>query len=439
MASIKNSIMESPAPVFDLSRETADKLSAFIKCTDSDENLSNFCYSNENPRSDEDGETFDKNKDYIKQVRGVVVDKDYNIVMSAFPYTPQYSVDEIYTNVAELFFNASTQTELSQSDRVNDGINMCRFYECHEGALIRMFYYSDKWYITTHRRLNAFKSKWGGVESYGTAFKKGLKHQIENNPELKDKLPVTDGNYYDAFQSLLDTTKHYMFLVANTSDNRLVCNGVDSPTIWHVGTFKDGVLLNDDDIFVNKPVEINFSELDEIKTYVTNVDITKSPGLIVFMPGNVQFKISNSEYMKYLDVRGNQPSVKFRYLQIRCDPEYNTRMRELYPDFCKDFDEYENMLKTVTKEIHSAYMDRFIHKKFISVPQAEFAVIRTAHGWFMENRDERKVTLDVIYDILNTQKPTSLNQMIKRVKRGDTIIKSSTPPASEEKDDMQVD
>ncbi len=30
-----------------------------------------------------------------------------------------------------------------------------------EGTLIRIFYFNDKWIITTHRKLDAFKSKWG--------------------------------------------------------------------------------------------------------------------------------------------------------------------------------------------------------------------------------------------------------------------------------------
>ena len=48
-------------------------------------------------------------------------------------------------------------------------------------------------------------------------------------------------------------------------------------------------------------------------------------------------------------------------------------------------------------------------------------MIRQAHQWFIDGRqedgaNERKVTLNVIRQVLDEQKATSINQMIKRIK-----------------------
>ncbi len=43
-----------------------------------------------------------------------------------------------------------------------------------EGNIKQNFYFNDKWIITTHRKLDAFKSKWGSEKSFGDILKKLL-------------------------------------------------------------------------------------------------------------------------------------------------------------------------------------------------------------------------------------------------------------------------
>jgi hypothetical protein len=394
-------------------RAVIEKLSEFIKASDVDEvtGLTNFCYAND-PKVD--SPEFQENKDVIKECRGIVFDGQ-KVVMRAFSHTDEYSVNDLQTIVNDKF------TAIGSGD-VNNGIGMCKFYEAHEGALIRMFNFKGKWFTTTHRKLNAFKSKWGSSESYGSAFKAALKYQISINEELRNSLNNTTGNFYDAFQSTLDPANQYMFLIRNTNENRLVSTAPENPTMYHVGTFVNGELDMDLDIHVYKPESFQFEKIDDLRIHVESTHPADTSGLIVFCPGNVQFRISSDIYMRMFNIRGNQPSVKFRYLQIRMDQQSNEMLRMMYPDNEVELNEYEQLLHDISKKIHTAYMNRFIHKQYVSVPVGEFQVIRTAHGWFLEDRDNRRVTFAVIRDIVNEQKPTSLNQMIKKHKH-DLIIK----------------
>lgn len=407
MASISQNVdnigQTTPAISNPSERDTVEKLGNFIKITDSDEasGLTNFCYVND-PKVDD---VFTENVDTIKQCRGVVFDGQ-KVVMKAFSYTNEYGLGD--PALKEWFARMG-------------GLKNCRFFDSHEGALIRMFYYAGKWWMTTHRKLNAFKSKWGGGESYGTTFKAALKNQIEENQALRDSLPTGKGNFYDSFQSILKQDSQYMFLVRNTSQNRLVCDAPDKPEMFHVGTFNNGVLDVNDQINVNQPNEHGFDSEQELIDHVNKCDPKVTAGLIVFGPGNNQVKISSDAYLNMSACRGNQPSIKFRFLQIRMDPDTNRLLRKMYPENVHEFDEYEEVIGVIGKNIHNAYMSRFIHKQFTQVPQAEYAVIRQAHQWFIDGRhedgaNERKVTLNVIRQVLDEQKATSINQMIKRIK-----------------------
>lgn len=391
------------------------KLSKYIKATDSDAEygLTNFCYNAELPMDDPE---FDSKWGLISRVRGVVYNGE-DLVMSAFPYTEQYTPDSVG---GQMWWES------------NGGFGNSRFFECHEGALVRMFFFKDKWFLTTHRKLNAFKSLWGSSESYGTSFKNALKSEIQENEYIREKLAVSggdeEGNFYDCFKNILDKKKQYTFLVSNTENNRIVCKAPDRARLYHVGTFTEGNLDMDDDIGVTKPKELKFTAIKELHEYVKGVDPMVSPGVISFAPNNRQVKICSDEYMNLVALRGNQSSLKFRYLQVRCDPSTNAALRNLYPLSIADFDAYESYLDRAVSNIHSAYIRRFIKKEHVRVSQAEYAVIRTAHGWFMSGYETGKrniVTRTVIRQILDEQQATTLNQIVKKLRHDDNMAEKA--------------
>ena len=89
-------------------------------------------------------------------------------------------------------------------------------------------------------------------------------------------------------------------------------------------------------------------------------------------------------------------------------------LKELYPNFTKTFEEYENILLEIAKNINRAYVDRFIRNLYVSVPQEEYGVIRSCHEWHINDRSRNKISLSKVIEVLNQQEATSLNKMIKR-------------------------
>ena len=397
-------------PIVNLIQRDSFDMSEFILSTDTDETtgLVNLCY-----KHDYQDDASNPNNELIKNCRGVVFDGQ-NVVMKAFGYTDDYSsydgVDKIKNRFQE----------------IDGGLAACSVFQSHEGSLIRVFNFKGKWFLTTHRKLNAFKSKWSSTgESYGTSFKNALKEELVKNDKFRENFPDVFASVLDNFFQMLNPEKQYMFLVCNTKDNRIVCAAPDIHTMYHVGTFVNYELDLNDDIFVTKPQKLMFDSESELIDYVNNqIDPYRNPGVIVFAPFNKQFKVTTNEYIELFKLRGNQPSLKFRYLQLRTDEFANTRFRYLYPDYVDAFNRCEDELGEISKFIHTSYMNRFIHKQYTSVPVPEYIVMQTAHKWFSEDRDNRRVTNRVIYDILNEQNATYLNQMLKR-HRHEKVVKNA--------------
>lgn len=371
------------------SRSDIDALGNLVRMVDKDEEsgLELFCYVN---CSNSDSNT-------LKRCRGVVFNKD-KLVMQAFPYTSDYN----HTQVDTLKKHISDPS-------------LCSFYDAYEGALIRMFNHEGRWFLSTHRKLNAFKSKWASRESFGTLFKKALTHEVSVNEKLSDACGQGD-TVMERFQCSLDPDKQYMFLVCNNKDNRIVCLAGDTPKLYHVGTFVDGALTLEEDVYIPKPDRHTFQTVEELTDYVYSMDVKYKQGVICFLPDGGQLKIFNKEYQDLFQVRGNEPSIKFRYLQVRMSRRMTNMLYYLYPDKVKLFDEYENTLYDIARSIYRAYVQRFIKKRYVTVPREEYAVIKLCHSWHLSDRTNNRITLDRVIKVLNEQTPTHLNHMIRRFK-----------------------
>lgn len=377
----------NPIKESEFDRSVMETLGNKVRLTDNDADaeLELYCYVRCGPTDSE----------LLHQCRGVVFNKE-KLIMQAFPYTiehTQFDVDKIKEDVS---------------------FSSCKFYDSHEGSLIRMFYFNNKWYTSTHRKLNAFNSKWGSKESFGSSFKKALDYEMTVNKELSNAVPECGGSILERFQTTLDTEKQYMFIVRHSHEHRIVCTHPENPTVYHVGTFVNGKLVMTEDCNIPHPREHDFKSVDDILEYVSMVDIRNLQGVICFFPNNKQVKIVNNEYQEYFCARGNEPSIKFRYLQTRMNSRITEMLCKLYPNMLTVFDEIENSIYSIAKHIYQCYVQRFIKKKFVTVPVEEFSVIKACHLWHEENRIKNRISIQKIIEVLNSQNATNINRMIKR-------------------------
>lgn len=373
-----------------INRNNIEQLGNRVRLTDKDEEngLELFCYVSCNANDSPD----------IKKCRGVVFHNE-DIVMNAFPYTEEYT---------------EKNTELLEHN-LDPILSNCAVFDSHEGTLIRMFFFNGKWFTSTHRKLNAFRSKWSSKESFGTSFKRALEAEVENNQALRESLPVNDDGLLERFQITLDINKQYMFLVRNSEENRIVCMPPSRPTIYHVGTFINQELSLTENINIPWPRRHNFTNIRSIMSYIRSIDIRHLQGVIIFAPNNYQYKILHNDYQELFNARGNEPSIKFRYLQVRMNMKIVNTLRYLYPSMVDTFEKYENTIYSIAKGIYNAYVQRFIKKKWVTVSAEEFNVVRECHSWYEQNRTSNRITIQKVIEVLNDQTPTNINKMIRNL------------------------
>ena len=126
----------------ELSRTFLESVSEQIRICDADKEygIDLFCYK----------DCDDTSEDWVKQCRGVVFKGD-ELVMRSFPYISEYTPESL-------------------PDSYRTDMSIYKIFPSYEGTLIRMFYVKDKWFISTHRKLDAHKSKWVSAKPFGYLF-----------------------------------------------------------------------------------------------------------------------------------------------------------------------------------------------------------------------------------------------------------------------------
>ena len=369
---------------------------------DRDTNIDMFCYNKCTNDSD----------DIIKRCRGIVYDND-SLVMEAFPYTHEISHDcnpEILNDMFKYI-----------------DFDKCSMYDSHEGTLIRVFYYKHKWFVSTHKKLDAFKSYWGSNQSFGDIYKSSLDSEYETNDKfrnnIKDPNNTLESNresLMEIFHDGLDKNHQYMFLLCTNKNNRVVCDSPEIQSLLHVGTFIDGKLNLKHDVCIRRPTQLYFSGQDEMVEYVKSVNLHRTQGVILFTPDNKQYKMVHGYYRELFNIRGNEPNIMFRFLQLRLDPKRLNKLIELYPDNVHMFDIYERVIFNLAKSIHNSYIQRYVKGLWISLPKDEFIIMSKCHSWYKENRP-MKITLNKVIDIVNEQSPFHLNRIIIRTIKSNKV------------------
>ncbi len=362
-----------------------------VKKTDEEGNISVYCYT----------ECADTDTDLVKNARGLVYEDDV-LVVKSYPYTIEYEVEDDAGEIEKLLVMHKPKE--------------CVLYDSFEGFLIRTFYLHEKWFIATHRKLDAYKTRWSCTKTLGELFELAINSEYDTNSNFQQGVDAngTDETVLQRFMGTLDKTVCHTFLVLNNEENRLVCNPPSRPTLYFTGVFsmESSNPQLDFPSLVPSPPKKQFDFVDDIFAYVAKSDSAVQQGLVVFTP-TTQFKIISKDY-KYLQaIRGNEVSIRFRYLQLRMDKEKRGALAYLYPAMNEQFDLYENTIYLIAKHLKTAYINRYAHKDSTAIPPSNYYIIKQCHQWHCKDRENNRISIEYIIDILNEQTPLTLNKMVK--------------------------
>ena len=189
----------------------------------------------------------------IKQYRGIIKEDDTdNIVCKTFGFTPEFGANDTE--------NLKTYLEPMLSN--SDVIMMPAF----EGCLIRRFYHNNNWYVSTHKKIDSYTSKWGCDKSFGELFNEAYNRFTESDSHRE---------YYE------DKNYVCVFLLKNYIGNRIVCVDGEKPELQFIVRINKVDNTNEFSNYHEKIITDNKPmTLENVNELVSQVDITTSQGIM---------------------------------------------------------------------------------------------------------------------------------------------------------------
>jgi len=365
-----------------------------VKITDSDEFLEIYNYN----------ECCNENEECLKKKRGAIYEKDTdNIIAYSFGYTDLY-------------------TEEDDIQTIFENLQDWKFYYSLEVTLLRLFMYNNKWYLVTHKKLDAFKSRWSCRETFGELFVSSLNKIFD----------VPTNQVFDWLTNQLNPQQIYFFLLKSNYENRIVCQyNHKQDKIIFLGTLLKGegnekfnfcTFETEPLLKIKGPENIEINNYDELKNIVHNINPFQYQGIIAIQKtSGKQIKILNNEYHKFYQLRGNNPNLRFRYLELRNDEQKLKDLYNLYPKYAETFDHYEDILYKISRMIYHFYVNRYIKNQFITLPKEEFLVMKKCHNWYLLDRKENRIFTKKIMEFLNEEPALNLYKMIRRYTLNQTL------------------
>jgi hypothetical protein len=235
----------------------------------------------------------------------------------------------------------------------------------YEGSLLRFFYYHEKWNIATSRKLDAFKSRWGSLSSFGQLFEIYLREEkntsITNFEESLDKQYI----YYFLF-----TSKSVYYVHPSTiSDLRLL------------------VVMDKKGNRVSKPEHASFQMISH-QPFESLKHLFDDGQILGVVMENEQerYTLFSSSYNEKKRVYGNKNFIAQRILELHGNEQDTQSYISYFPESVTHFKRVSDEIARFCKKAHRTYINRYVQKNFVEVDAPVNHFVKLIHKNYLENK-----------------------------------------------------
>jgi hypothetical protein len=249
-----------------------------------------------------------------------------------------------------------------------------------EGTLVRLFYYNDKWNVSTKKCIDASKSKWLSDKNFLQLFDECIQN-------------------YD-FVNNLNISYCYSFIIMHP-ENKIVVNYI-KPDIFHIST-RNLITLDEVDVNIGIPKNerrhIEYNNLKDVLDNINN-DISLSYEGFIFIDNEYnRWKIKKPYFNKVRNLWGNTNNRFYRYLELRKDCTLLNEYLTYYSYDRSKFIDYEQKIHNLTKAILNVYISKHVDKKEVKIPFFFSKIIYNLHGDFFKDKiktDHNKIMIKLL-------------------------------------------
>jgi hypothetical protein len=310
---------------------------------------------------------------------------------------------------------------------------------------------TKRWYLSTHKKIDGRKSKWAG-KFFGESF-----------AERWGDRP---------YEEYMDSRVCYIYLLS-LPEERLVSH-ILSPELMLIGQFLFGtdhrnlilagrLSLEKDHPSVSIQTRVECSSIEELIELAGRESWKDSTGFLIINLGyfkkdssvlpqipenlskdsrgflyiplpfffldrsdssdhsplilqekDLSFRLIPEEYVRLRELRGNEPTLQLRYLQLKSTGDENDLQdfKELFSEKKDLFSQIERDYSKIVKNLARLYHQRYVQRKFIEAPLEEHVILENTRREY----DHDLSLAENIQDVLSGTRANYINTIIRRMR-----------------------
>ena len=174
---------------------------------------------------------------------------------------------------------------------------------------------------------------------------------------------------------------------------------------------------------VNLVKQINLESYEQLEQYIQNnyldiSDYNKTQGIVCFNEEGDNVKIINDDYARYSLIRGNEPNLLLRYIELMKNNDSDTikELKQLYQE-SRDFEYYDKTIYHIKRNLLSNYIKRYIQKSLSIVPPEQNRILVDIYNLYISDPSNNRISLEYINDYLNNLSTPLLYNLYKQYQK----------------------
>ena len=242
--------------------------------------------------------------------------------------------------------------------------------EAIDGTLIKLFFYDNKWHVSTNRCIDASTAFWICNKSFYDLFMEA----------------ATNINFDN-----LNKTYSYAFILQHPRSRNVTKYSV--PNLIYVYSFdhvNNNNVVDNNLSFLSTPKRYAFSSWDEMMASVPtlNYDIE---GYIIYNNKKEITKIVNPTFKLVKEMKGNTPDMIYRCLVLYKLGKMETFL-QYYPEYTQNFNYIKSFIFNLVNKFFMLYITRYVKKQPVSVPPHYEIILNHLHKDYLESKKDKSCT-----------------------------------------------
>lgn len=242
----------------------------------------------------------------------------------------------------------------------------CSAEEIIEGTMINLFYdpETSNWEISTKSTINACNTFFTNDKDYldtkqnktfRNLFLEVCKHINFDYTGLNNKYCYSFVFQHPENKIVIPINEYRLYLIS------AYCINNTTYTITQLEDQDKLDIIKDTNIMI--PQSYEFTSYDDIEAIILCMNDTyKDTGIMIHHIDGARCKIRNPAYEFVKMLRGNQPKLKYRYIELRQKGQVSAYLN-YFPEAYNDFIDFQKEIHSFTEELYENYIRCYIKKE----------------------------------------------------------------------------